>query len=610
MATLWLDVLDETIRACAAHRRTDLVQRLQQQRTRLLEPTLRVLVVGEPKQGKSQLINALINAPACAVGDDITTTVPTVVRHAEQPGATVVTSPVRVAERAITSASAASSRVAVPVEGAAARTHPPRPGEFVHVEIGVPRALLRSGLVLIDTPPIGAIAAGLAEFTEAVLLQADTVLMVSDARHALSGAELEFLTRAFRSCPNVILALTKIDISPQWRTVAERSRVRLAEAGLPARVIPVSAQLRLHAARGNDTALNAESGFPELVGVLQRTVLTKADQLAPQTAAIIADTTIKLLVAPLQEERQAQTNGSEKGTVSQLREVQRRFDELRRHSARWQAALADDIADLTSDIEYDLRDRTRKILRRVDEFFESADPSVVWDSFTPWLEENLRNAAEANFSWLVERSQWMATRIAASFAPYQHQPLAQPAFRVAEDTFGSVAELERPMLGQFTLSQKLFTGLRGSYGGVVMFGLLTGLAGMPLINVFSIGAGAVFGGKTLHDEGEARRQRRQAVARAAVQRHVEDFFLKVSKDCRDVARQVHRTLRDHFAAVSDELQENLVDSARIAKQAVETDTARRESRNRQIQRELDGLVALHGKARLLFPVGEAKQVSG
>ena len=44
---------------------------------------MRVLVVGEFKQGKSQLVNALVNAPVCPVDDDIATAVPTVVRHAE-----------------------------------------------------------------------------------------------------------------------------------------------------------------------------------------------------------------------------------------------------------------------------------------------------------------------------------------------------------------------------------------------------------------------------------------------------------------------------------------------------------------------------------------------
>src|SRR2546429_361386 len=90
-----------------------------------------------------------------------------------------------------------------------------------------------------------------------------------------------------------------------------------------------------------------------------------------------------------------------------------------------------------------------------------------------------------------------------------------------------------------------------------MFGRLTSLAGMPLINVVSLGAGALFGGKSLRDEGGSRLQRRQAAAKAAVQRPIADFFLTFSKECRDVARQVHPALRGHFMSMGEELQEDL-----------------------------------------------------
>jgi len=559
MATLWLDVLDETIRACAAHGRADLADMLRRKRAQLLDPRLRVLVVGAPKHGKSQLVNALINAPACAVGDDLTTTVPTTVEYADEPSAAQVG---------------------------------PAPG--TDLVVGVPRELLRCGVVLVDMPPIGA--------ADVPLAAADVVLLASDAGTGLTEREVELLRYAVRRCPNVVLALTKIDLVPGWRRVAENTRVRLAQTGLPAPVIPVSAELRLRAASRNDPDLNAESGFPELVRYLQREVQSKAQRLAPHTAAALTGTTIESLAAPLLAQRSDPDADPTEATL-QLRDLQRRYDGLRRHASRWQSALADDISDLVSDIEYDLRDRTRRVLRTVDEFFDAADPVEVWDSFVPWLEENLRTAGQANFAWLVQRSHWMATRIAADFAAYRPEVLPASTFWPPADVFGGVAELERPDLGTFSFSQKVFTGLRGSYGGLVMFGLLTSVAGLPLINLVSLGAGALFGGKSLRDEGSGRLQRRQAAAKAAVQRHVEDFFLKFNKDCRDVARQVHRTLRDHFLNLAEELQEDLSNTARIAKQAADRDAAERDRRQREIQREFDGLLALHRKARELTAAG-------
>jgi hypothetical protein len=550
MAPLWLDVLDETIQACAVYRRADLAGQLRRKRGQLLDPTLRVLVAGEAKQGKSQLINALVNAPVCAVGDDLTTRVPAVVGYAEQPAITT--------------------------------------GASGHAEIGVPRELLRTGLILVDTPPLGGLDQGL-------LAQVDAILLACDASGPLSAGEVAFLRDAARRCPNVILAVTKTDLCPQWKSVVERDRDLLAAAGIPARLVPVSAALRLRAAGANDVRLNAESGFPDLVRFLTADVRAKAVRWAPRGAAAVVGAALEELAAPLRAERSTVDADYALGAEWELREAQRRFDELRRHSLRWQNTLSDEIADLISDIEYDLRDRTRQIVRAVDEFFDSADPAAVWDGFEPWLVENLRAAAEANFAWLVARADWIARQIAAGFPEYRDGALPRTSFRVPPDVFDGAADLAEPASGHFGFGHKVFTGMRGSYGGLVMFGLLTSLAGFPLVNAVSLGAGALFGGKSLRDEGENRRLRRQVGAKAAVQRHIEDFFLKFSKDCRDVVRQVHRTLRDHFTAVAEEMQDALIESARVAKQNADRGAAERNRRNQEIERELDALASLHGR---------------
>jgi ribosome biogenesis GTPase A len=85
-----LDVVDRLISLTKAGDRSDLVQRLAHTRRRLLDPAVRVLVVGEFKQGKSQLINALVDAPVCPVDDDIATALPTEVSYAKIPIASLV----------------------------------------------------------------------------------------------------------------------------------------------------------------------------------------------------------------------------------------------------------------------------------------------------------------------------------------------------------------------------------------------------------------------------------------------------------------------------------------------------------------------------------------
>jgi len=78
-------LVDLALKATSAYGRPDLGRRLQATRSRLADPNVRVLIVGEFKQGKSQLVNALVNAPVCPVDDDIATAVPTVVRKLPTP---------------------------------------------------------------------------------------------------------------------------------------------------------------------------------------------------------------------------------------------------------------------------------------------------------------------------------------------------------------------------------------------------------------------------------------------------------------------------------------------------------------------------------------------
>ena len=83
-------VLDRAVALAQACERPDLQRRLLQARARSEDPRVRVLVVGEPKQGKSSLVNGLVGAPVCPVADDVATVVPTVVRAGETPRASLV----------------------------------------------------------------------------------------------------------------------------------------------------------------------------------------------------------------------------------------------------------------------------------------------------------------------------------------------------------------------------------------------------------------------------------------------------------------------------------------------------------------------------------------
>ncbi|HEU5470610.1 MAG TPA: dynamin family protein [Actinophytocola sp.] len=600
-AVSWLDVLDATIGACTAGQRHDLADRLRRKRGQLLDSTLRVPVVGEQNQGKSQLVNALINAPICAVGDHVTTPAPIVISHADAPVATLVREP----------AGAEPRREPIPVEEVAEQlaARAPAPasgrGELLHTEVGLPRKLLASGLVLVDTPAVDDFDSIRSASMFSAVAQADAVLVASAATRELAATELALIDRLTRMCPTVAVVLTKIDIAPRWRRVAERNRSRLAAAGIQAKVIPVSAVLRQTAAKSGDEALNAESGFGELLSYLQHDVLGQPDVLARRSVAVLSSLAVRQLLVPLHQTVAGTPATGPSESVVKWQTAQRQIDQLRKDATAWQTALADDMADLSSDIEFDLRDRTRRILREMDKYFDEADPERDWDAFAEWLDENLAEAADTNFAWLVERFDWIVRRVQRDLEQYRDEVLPRSVLEIDDRLLDEARDMDRPRIERFTLSQKLFVGLRGSYGGVLMFGLATSLAGWPLINAVSLGAGALFAAKTIYDESGVQLRRRQATAKSAAQRHIDDFFLSYGKDAKDIVRQLQRRLRDHLTGTAEELRMEIIQEAQSAKQEAELDAAEQQRRTADARTGIERLTALHNRIVALAPAGVA-----
>ncbi len=585
-APAWLEVLNETLDACRTHGRADLAERLRRRRDAPAGQT-RLGVLGFPKQGKGYLLNAVLNAPVCAVGDAATPAVPTEIAYAAEPAATLV--------------GRSRERIPVPVERLTGELGARPAGTLSRVEVGVPRELLSAGLVLVDTPPVGDPRSPRTAAALDFLAEADAVILVSDATAPLSAAELALARHVRTWCPHVVLALTKIDASPGWRAVAERNRAMLGEAGIDAPLLPVSAVVRQAAAKTGDAELNARSGFPELLGWIAEQAARPPEQSRALLAAVGVRAAAAELVETLRDRNDAAVNDAGLGQAALLQRAQRRADDLRRQNTRWQNMLSDEITDLLSDAEYDLRERTRKIVTTIDRTFDEGDPAKVWDEFAPWLDNALAEAVDTNYTWLADRAEWIAQAVAACFGAQYDRAL--PDLRLDGSGVEHLDEVGRPKIEKFKIGQQAFTGLRGSYGGVLMFGLVTSLAGLPLINPVSLGAGAAFAAKTIKDEGGMRLQRRQAVAKQAAQRHVDDVFLRFGKECRDAIRVVQRRLRDHFTGLAEELADELTHE----RETILAGTAERERRTGHIRREIDRLAGLHQRAGELGTIAGRQQ---
>jgi hypothetical protein len=597
-----IELVDQGIALTATGDRADLRRRLEQTKDRLLDPSIRIIVVGEFKQGKSQLVNALVNAPVCPVDDDIATAVPTSVRYGEHPAAFVLSQ--RSSSGTIESGGRVE-RTEVAVRELAGfvseRAKPDRNGdqEVTGAEVLLPRKLLQSGLTLIDSPGVGGLTSAHALTTLAALPSAHAMLFVSDASQEYTEPEIQFLRHAMRISPNVACVLTKTDLYPHWREVEELNRGHLAGIDPSIRQYPVSSHLRLTAVESSDSELNAESGFPELIGYLRRDVVGKAELLQRRsTASDLLSTTEHLRLAIDSELSALQNPEKTPEIVAQLEATKGRADELRRISSRWQITLNDGVTDLIADMEHDLRDRMRSIQREGEDSIDEGDPGPVWDQFVEWFEQRVSAAVTDTFVWTQERATWLSEKVARHFT---EDEVALPVINVDDtrdvlDTVGGVATLDSGRMGAM---QKFYIGLKGSYGGVLMVGIITGIVGMSLINPLSLAAGAVIGRKAYKDDTEARLLRRRNEAKTLIRRQVDEIIFQVGKQLRDRLRIVQRTTRDHFTAIADEHHRSLADSVLAAQKAATMYAAERDKRVTVLRRDLERVDALTKRARAI-----------
>jgi hypothetical protein len=597
-----LDVVDRAIGLTEAGGRNDLAQRLGHTRRRLLDPTVRVLVIGEFKQGKSLLVNALVDAPVCPVDDDVSTAVPTEVRYSRTPVATLV----RSTGSSDDGDDAHLTRVEVPLPELAAHVseagNPANRQGLLRAEVGIPRQILADGLVLVDTTGVGGLSSVHTTSTVAALPTADAVLLVSDSSQEYSEPEINFLRQAMKLCPNVACVLTKIDLYPQWRRIAELDRVHLAGAKVAADLLAVSSTLRLHAIHTDDKQLHEESGFPALVAYLLGAV-ANADRLSRRSVAHDVFTVTDHLAVSLRAELQALQNPEDNmALMAELKAARARAEDLHLRSSRWQQTLSDGIADLYADIEHDLRDRLRQVLRTGEAALEQADPSAIWEQFTEWLTEQLAAATSDNFVWANQRAQWVAHQVADHFAEDGGELLPELRLGDAATTLDAVPELAAPKVDDPKLFGKLLTGMRGSYGGMLMFGMLTTLTGLTasFLNPYAMVAGLLLGGRTLREDKHNRLKRHQAEAQMLVRKQVDEVSFHVSKELRDRLREVQRLLRDHFTDVATELHRSLSESIQAAEKAANTEASGRQQRIQRIKTELAQIDTLRQQARALM----------
>lgn len=576
-----VELIDHTVAIAELSERGDLSARLAEARRRITDPRIRVVIAGQLKQGKSQLLNSLLNMPVARVGDDESTVVVTVVAHAETPTAALVVDP---------GDGSGEQTVPIGVEdlGTDLRRAPAARGrEVLRVEVGAPSPVLGGGLTFIDTPGVGGYGQPHLSATLGLLPDADAVLFVSDTSQEFTEPEMRFLRQAIDVCPVGAIVATKTDLYPSWRRIVEADAGHLLRAGLDLPVIGVSSLLRSHAITTNDKDLNEESNFPALVAFLSQKVLSRENDrirdhvlreisAAAEHLSLAVEAELSALADPEQARR----------LTGDLERRKQEAQDALQHTALWQQVLNDGIADLTADVDHDLRARFRAITTHAEEVIDSCDPTVGWAEIGAQVETDVADAVGDNFVWAYRRAEALAAEVARTFLEAGLDAVQIPQLSAREmgvelAPMKSLARLESKPIGK---GHKVITSMRGSYGGVLMFGMLTSMAGLGMFNPISLGAGLLLGRKAYAEDMENRMLRVRNEAKTNVRRFADDVLFAVSKESRDRLKIIQRQLRDHYREIANQTTRSLNESLQSTLAAARVQENERAGRIRELER--------------------------
>jgi replication fork clamp-binding protein CrfC len=604
-----VELIDHTSSIAEVQDRGDLVERMAKAKARIADPQIRVVIAGQLKQGKSQLLNSLLNVPVSRVGDDETTVIATMVSYGEQATAKLMVAGADEGE---------PDAIEIPIADIKndLRRHPAAGGrQVLRVVVTANSPLLKGGLVFVDTPGVGGHGQPHLSATLGLLPDADAMLMISDTSQEFIEPEMTFIRQAFEICPVATIVATKTDLYPRWREIVEANKAHLQRAGLSIPMIPASSLLRSHAIQLNDKELNEESNFPAIVKFLSDKVLSREnDRVRDQVLAEIRSAAEHLTLAADSELSALNDPDARDRLKAELERRKQEAQDALQQTALWQQVLNDGIADLTADVDHDLRGRFRVITQHTEHLIDNTDPTHHWAEIGAELENAIATAVGDNFVWAYRRAEVLAEEVARTFVEAGLEAIEMPQLDAREmgAGFGELKSLAQLEAKPIKTPHKVVTGMRGSYGGVLMFGMLTSFAGLGMFNPLSLGAGLLLGRKAYREDMENRMLRVRNEAKMNMRRFVDDVSFVVTKESRDRLKGIQRQLRDHYRGIANQTTRSLNESLQATLASAQLEEDERNTRIRELERQLNILNQVTDHAVKLAPGGteEAREPVG
>lgn len=570
--------------------RADLAERLRIAGLRCNRPITVVCVVGEFKQGKSSLVNALLGVDLCPIDDDLATSAITVVRHAPELA-------MEVRHRGETGTVVEKID---PAELASYVTEAGNPGNERRVErvdIGLPHPLLANGLVLVDTPGMGGLGAGHAAATLAFLPYADGLLFVTDATAEVTATERAFLDQAVSRCPATIVALTKIDIAPAWRRISDLDRGHLHDAGAELTIVPVSSVIARLAGTRQDDALLAESGLPALTAAIALEVAGPAKEMAAARAIAEARAAASQVRSGfLAELGMLEDPSTLQSVLERLKTSEDRLAHLRGPGARWSTLVGDRLGDLSNEVTYAFRRSVRDINREFDEKIEELKSPKEWTDLSRLLATRVSEAVADVFAQLEAGVDVLRTDVVTLIGEDQleigeaqrHRPTIDVEALLRTTDLRDTDNIAKRSAGTAV------TGLRGAQSGIYLLSSMSQLlpraiGAFIIASPLALGIGAAFAGGQLLDAHRRKIAGRRQQARNSVRQFLDEVTFEIGQQLSDAQRLTGREIRDEFGERLAELQRTYAGTAAQAREDAQRETTSRAARAASLRTSIEQL---------------------
>lgn len=521
---------EEVACRCDEVEEASLATEARQLASQLREDKLCLVVCGRFKQGKSQLINALLNCPGMLPTDvDLATAVVTTLEYGDQPRASVYLEGQRDRSgKNVDHATAESGEslecVDVELDQIATfvshQSNPDNTKSVRWVRIQLPSELLQAGLVLVDTPGVESLNQRHTDVTYGFLSQAHAIVYVSDALSPLSTLDLQFVEQLATFTPQLVHVITKCDLQDA-SAIVESNREKLSRtldsqtveapqgirdqqssAELEIPIVAVSSQDKLRYLDTGDPLDLDDSRFAELSDLIHGRLLANASAVkVNRVQRGLREVLASLLERQEMQLRIAEADGEKQRADlrDELAAEQSRLEDLLQQSPEWSESISLQVEEILVELRRYVRSefaRANDLMQElVDEVEPECDVNQQIGRLHGYLVSSGKRITERMSARIDGVHREMAERMGVpsqSFLPPAVE--GQTAIKKASDV-APVSSWEKSVswgrdVGIWAMGGSVVGGVAG---GVLGFGV--GLLSGGIATVPASQAGAMFGAK-------------------------------------------------------------------------------------------------------------------